>query len=79
MVYKSEADHWRELFEQQKAVAVTSAIVIADLQYWNVTLAEETLRIRETNRVLREQNANLRASFFVIAWFVMLATIWNVM
>jgi len=77
MAYQSEADHYRMLFEQQKAISIESTIRCADLYEWNTRLACETLALRETVRDLRAENVNLCASFFVIAWFVILATIWN--
>lgn len=78
MAYKSEADQWRDKFESQKAETIRLGIINADLYQWNSKLAEETIRIRDTNRLLRHENANLRASFFIIAYWVAGVTIWNI-
>ena len=78
MAYQSEADQWRERFEAQKSVCIIQAVQVADLQQWNCKLAEETLRIRETNRELRDLNAMLASAYVGVAYLVIFATIWNV-
>lgn len=78
MTYKSEADQWRDKFESQKAETIRLGIINADLYQWNSKLAEETIRIRDTNRLLRHENAMLRLCFPYMAWLVILTTAWNI-
>ena len=79
MAYQSEADQWRERFEQQKAVSVVSAIRIADLQYWNVQYAEELLRVRRDLVKERNLNYSLKFAYGGVLYLTLLVTIWNFM
>jgi hypothetical protein len=78
MAYKSEADQLRDKLEFMTAQYVTVSICNTDLLEWNRKLAEETLSIRETNRLLRVENAMVRLCFSHMAWMVALITYWNI-
>lgn len=78
MAYKSEADQWREAFETMKAQYVTVTILNTDLFEWNKKLADETIRIREANRLLRDENAYIRSFIVSVVWFATLITFWNI-
>lgn len=78
MPYESEATKFQRLFEEQKSIAIQSAIMNADAITINAELVEELIRRRDEVNELRLQNATLRLAYKTVALIVYIVTLWNI-